>query len=63
MVTVNLSLREVTDILVAFDYAIEDYLNEERAATTDMERHLYEAKTQRLAALHHKLTAAQPKAQ
>jgi hypothetical protein len=61
--SVKLNAREIADALEALDYAMEDYMSEGRAATTDEEIHLYEAKAQRAAALHYKLTAAQLKAQ
>ena len=63
MVNVKLSKREIDDVLHALDYAMEDYDECAKVATTDEEIALYERRGQRAVALFNKLSAAQQKAQ
>lgn len=63
MITVKFSKRELTDLLHALEYALDDYAECAKHSVTDEERALYERRDQRASALYHKLSAAQEKAQ
>ena len=63
VITVKLNPREATDLLAALDRAMDTYTIGGKKAKDEVDVHFYEAMNQRAAALHHKLTAAQLKAQ